>query len=63
VSILDAPHQRVKDETRFSGSEVSFNSLLPRVLLLLYHIVSNLKDDSEGKLVLNVQVRYSYSVL
>lgn len=52
VSILDAPHQRVTDDTRFSDSEVKFNPLLPRVLLLFYHSVSNLKDDSKSKFVL-----------
>lgn len=52
TQLLNALHWRVKDDKRFSGSEVKFNSVLPRVLLVFFHSVSNLKDDAEGKLLL-----------
>jgi hypothetical protein len=39
----------------------SNSAVLLRVLLLFFHNVSNLKDDSKSKLLLKIQIRYTVS--
>ena len=39
----------------------SNSTLLLIVLLLFFHSVNNLKDDSKGKLLLKMQIRYTVS--
>jgi hypothetical protein len=57
-STLDIGRLRMIQDFLVVGSN---STLLLRVLLLFFHSVSNLKDDSKGKLLLKMQIKYTVS--